>query len=338
MFKYSNPNDLAAEVKNYVIGQDTAVDSLSTYLFSYILYHYSQKSPFPIEYKPNALLIGDSGSGKTHLVKTLSKLMDFHFIEINAKSICQEGWNGESLRSMLISELSVVYNHVVESPWKIVFIDEIDKMCVPVASSKSDQYSEHVQASILKYLENMIIDIKTTKPNWEIDTSKICFIFAGNFQSIRDKRKESTTCGFIEHEKSTKNGHITKELETFGVLPELIGRLSNIIELNTLTDEDYYTIINNDHFFFNKYLNIFKNLQFVNIDIDKQKVIKNVDKSRLGVRAIIQEFNNVINKILIENSSKLDIVTEYFTYLDNADKLAQASTNIINLMDRRQNR
>ena len=106
MFKHLTPAQLATAVKEKVIGQDRAVDELSSYVFSYILYHYGKHAGLNLSSKFNALLLGASGCGKTHLVRTMAEELGFNFIEINAKGISQEGWEGSSFPRLILNGLN----------------------------------------------------------------------------------------------------------------------------------------------------------------------------------------------------------------------------------------
>ncbi len=241
------PKALADAVNQKVIGQEKASTFLANYLFTYIMYHYSQNGNLPLTHKSNALLIGASGTGKTHLVQTMAKEAGFNFLEINAKGISQEGWEGSSFKKLLTDGIFYGLSPMqADSPWTVVFIDEFDKLCAPLASSNNDNYAEHIQNSILKYFENYTASVSLKGQPLNLDTSKLCFILSGNFQGIRDNRDKKQSVGFNSVKEEQKK--LQAELEAFGVIPEMIGRLSHIIELKELTKEDYSSIIASQHF------------------------------------------------------------------------------------------
>lgn len=320
MVPYKNPKHLAIAIKTKVLRQDDAVDMISQYLFQYILYHYSATGQFKLQNKPQLLLLGPSGHGKTHLVRTLAAEMNFDLIEINAKSISQEGWSGTSFKDLLSSELEGFSQEQVDSERRIVLIDEFDKICQPLGSSSNDNYSPHVQSSLLKYMENYTF--KLPKSNVIVDTKNFCFIFSGNFQALRDSRKEEPTIGFQE-QVTEKQNDLTVELEQYGMVPEIVGRLSHFIELRELTKEDIRAAMAEQGFALVQYENLLNNLGFENVSFDKEAILDNIIDYRLGFRGVIQEFNKQVNQVCAENSDKFSKMFDYFEYLKNSQQLEE---------------
>ncbi len=317
MIKYKTPNELSLEVKKYVVGQDEAVNQLSLFLFNYLLYQYSKYTDIVIPNAPVALLIGESGCGKTFMTRTLAKLMEFDLIEINAKSISQEGWEGTSLKKLLLTEMKQRPASNDSSIYRIIFIDEIDKFCQPMGSSTDDNYSIHLQNSLLKYLEGF----KLEDSNLSVDLTKCCFILAGNFQQIRENRKsEVKSIGFSGANKVEKD-KIIHELEAFGMIPEMIGRISNIIELRSLEFEDYMSLVQNENSYYKQYEKILLHLNIILslTNVDLCAIIDKTLKLKIGVRGMIQELNKLINREIYFNQDRLSLVVEYFNYLDKAE-------------------
>jgi len=317
MINYKSPDELYNEVIKYVVGQDKAAKELSVFIFNYFLYHYSKYSNHIIENNPLSLLMGESGSGKTFLVKTIAKLLNFKLIEINSKGISQEGWHGTSFKELVLNEFNLLPKEANNSINKILFIDEIDKFCIPQASTNSNDHSPHMQSSLLKYLEGF----KITDKKFNIDLTNCCIILAGNFQSIRDTRIEnSQSIGFINKSKIKKD-RIIQELETFGMIPEFIGRISNIIELDEISEETYNHLINNENFYFQKYKKLLNNLN-IEIPFTSGMLSAIINKSKdlkIGVRGFIQELNKLISKALVENQTNLNLMVEYLNYLEDTE-------------------
>ncbi len=316
--QYTNPTDLVNEIKKYVIGQDEAVEQIVTFFFNYLLFHYS-KDIMPnlhIQHAPIALLIGESGSGKTHLIKTLANLTGCQLIEINSKSISQEGWHGTSFKEHLIHAVQESPKHLDNSIYKIVFIDELDKICIPSYDSKGGNHSFQIQSSILKYLEGF----KISTPELSIDLSKYCFILASNFQEIRNKRvSELNSIGFKNHSKLVKN-RLNQELEETGMIPELLGRISNIIELNKLTKTEYKAILYSENMFYMQYKKLLNRFS-IKLELSDDEIDIMLDKIlnlNIGVRGLIQELTKVLNNVLYSNIAQLEIISLYFNYLENS--------------------
>lgn len=315
MFNFTTPKALSDEAKKFIIGQDQSVDALSSFLFQYILFQYSQFGPTKLDNKLNALVMGPSGHGKTYMVKKLAELMGFDFIELNAKGFSQEGWEGTSFRDLLGNELMMRTSRQRVKPWCIVFIDEFDKMCSPLSSTSTEKYAEAIQSSLLKYIEpyTYLWSQRKGDHSVQIDTSKLCFIFSGNFQALRDNRISSGTMGFISVPCSDSN-HLSKELEKYGVIPEIVGRLSHIIELNELEKSTFEAILSNENFYLNKLKEIFTRLQFTKAEFNTDKAILAALDSKLGIRGLIQELNIQVNEIVTSNSDKFDLICQYFEY------------------------
>ncbi len=311
-FKFFNPQELSDAINEIVIGQKQASEIVSIYIFKHIYSLYASKFNINLENKPLLLLLGDTGIGKTYIIKTAAKLMDFNFIELNAKSITQEGWAGKSFADMLEESVAELSSYDERT---IVFIDEFDKMCIPNFSSKSDNVADHIQNGMLKYLEGFKISGKRQ----DIDTSKFCFILAGNFKSIREKRKEKlrNNIGFIENlDQEELDKFLHKELEDFGVIPELIGRISEFVELNDLAEDSYKALWENPEFILNKWIKIFKlvDLELNITDEDKKNAIEKTIKNKVGVRGLIQEVQKLINREFLNEAGKINMNQIIFKY------------------------
>ncbi|MCC5905663.1 MAG: ATP-dependent Clp protease ATP-binding subunit ClpX [Balneolaceae bacterium] len=262
--KQYKPNLKPVEIKNkldeYVIGQESAKKALSVAVYN----HYKRISSTSelhlddtrIE-KSNIMLLGPTGSGKTLLARTLAKVIDVPFTIADATVLTEAGYVGEDVESILSNLLQSADYDVDRARRGIVYIDEIDKV-----SRKSDNPSitrdvsgEGVQQALLKILEGTTANIppkggrKHPEQSFiQLDTSEILFICGGAFSGLEElisRRLSTSAMGFHSDDqvKFDKNDpkiftHVEPEdLQKFGLIPELIGRLPIICGLEELSDE-----------------------------------------------------------------------------------------------------
>lgn len=252
------PTEIKDRLDKYVIGQEEAKKTLSVAVYN----HYKRISTemqdklddTEIE-KSNILLLGPTGCGKTLLAKTLAKVIDVPFTIADATVLTEAGYVGEDVESILSSLLQAADYDVEQARRGIVYIDEVDK-----AARKSDNPSitrdvsgEGVQQALLKILEGTVANIppkggrKHPEQNFvQVDTSEILFICGGAFSGLEDiisRRLSVSSMGFQSDEevKFDKNDPDIftnvepEDLQEYGLIPELIGRLPVISGLHQLS-------------------------------------------------------------------------------------------------------
>lgn len=248
------PTDIKAFLDQYVIGQDEAKRYLSVAVYNHYkrLLQPKDKDGVEIE-KSNIIMVGSTGTGKTLMARTIAKMLSVPFTIVDATVLTEAGYVGEDVESTLVRLLEEANYDVEKTQKGIVFIDEIDKI-----ARKSDNPSitrdvsgEGVQQGLLKLLEGSVVNVPPKggrkHPEQEfvkIDTSQILFICGGAFDGIERKiaqRLNTQVVGFDAVQKAQridKNNLLRyiapQDLKSFGLIPEIIGRLPILTYLEPL--------------------------------------------------------------------------------------------------------
>ena len=308
-----SPKNIYSHLSEYIVGQEKAKRQISTALYNHIkrvnIKNLMRIANMDIELdKSNLLMLGPTGCGKSYMMKIATDFLDIPFVSVDATGLTEAGYIGENVES-IIEELWKSSGQNKEMAEKgIVFIDEIDKL-----ANNRDVGGVGVQRSLLKILEGTDITISPRNSrnkfcaSYLINTSEIMFILGGAFGGInkvvKRNRNIRSSIGFVNenNQETVENLGVTpNDIVSYGLIPELVGRITNIVALHGLSSQEIKKILTDVRGSFlnqKKFMMKYEGIEMKITDKALDKITEEILDLGVGARGIKSVINNYLEEL-----------------------------------------